>query len=185
MSFSAPLAAFVRTVIGPLSRFAQHPAKVVSQAADGSVSVRTDSDEVPPLDAVPLTLGVPGLKVKVGPGTRVRLSFASGNPATPEVSLWEGEGLLELELDASVKVVLKAPQVLLGGPAPGFSAALGERTDARLDALEAAFNSHVHPTAAVGPPSVPLPVPGVIPVGVPPGSPPVGSVSSSSVKVTE
>lgn len=32
------------------------------------------------------------------------------------------------------------------------------------NSLVTAFNSHVHPTAAVGPPSVPTPVPGTIPV---------------------
>lgn len=125
MSFGKPLADFIRQTIGPLFGFGFHPAAVVSQASDGSVEVKPDSPVVPPQKGVPLVLGVPGIKVKVGPGTRVRLSFASGNPGASEVALWEGDGLLELELDASVKVVLKAPQVLLGGPAAAQAFVLG------------------------------------------------------------
>lgn len=125
MSFGKPLADFIRNVVGPLFGYAFHPGAVVSQDADGTVEVKPDSPVVPPQKGRPLRLGVPGVKVKVGPGTRVRLYFASGSPEASEVALWEGDGLLELELDASVKVVLKAPQVLLGGPAAAQAFVLG------------------------------------------------------------
>ena len=43
-------------------------------------------------------------------------------------------------------------------------AALKSRPD-RLDKLQAAFDAHMHATAATGPPSPPTPVVGLIPVG--------------------
>lgn len=82
-----------------------------------------------------------------------------------------------------VRVYFKDTQLCLGEESPGFSVALAEKVNARLDALEAAFNAHVHPSAPTGPTTPPLTVPGVIPVGTGTGSPTVGSVSSSTVKV--
>jgi hypothetical protein len=180
MSFGPALAAFIRSVVGPLFTYATHPGAVVAQAADGTVEVKPDSPTVAPQKGVPLTLGVPGIKVKVGPGTRVRLSFASGKPDASEVALWEGDGLLELELDASVKVVLKAPAVHLGEANPAYSVALAEKVNQRLGNLEAAFDAHFHG----GPGSPVVAIPGVIPVetAFPAGPGVVGSVASSTVK---
>lgn len=47
---------------------------------------------------------------------------------------------------------------------------------ARLNAIQQAFDTHVHATAAVGPPVVPTPVAGVIPIG------PLGNVAATKVK---
>jgi hypothetical protein len=113
MSFGPALREFIRNTIGSLLWYAQHPGQVVAQASDGSVEVKPDSPAVGPQKNVPLRLGVPGIKVKVGPGTRVRMYYAGGEDGASEVALWEGDGLLELELDASVKVTVKAPQVVL------------------------------------------------------------------------
>lgn len=86
-----------------------------------------------------------------------------------------------IEVKASTEVKLTAPHVVLVNDSD--SMALASRTDARLAHLEAAFNVHVHATAAPGPPVPPTPIPGVIPVETPPpGSGFVGTVASASVK---
>jgi len=132
MSFGPALREFIRNTVGSLLWYAQHPGQVVAQASDGSVEVKPDSPAVGPQKGVPLRLGVPGIKVKVGPGTRVRMYFSGGEEGASEVALWEGEGLLELEMDASVKVTVKAPQVVLdaadlrlGGPTATQALVLG------------------------------------------------------------
>lgn len=87
-----------------------------------------------------------------------------------------------IRVTASTKVVVAAPLVDLAGNTDAV--ALASKTEARLSHLEAAFNTHVHPTAAVGPPSTPLPVPAVIPVEDVAGSGVVGAVASSKVKLS-
>lgn len=86
-----------------------------------------------------------------------------------------------IEVKASTQVKLTAPGVVLVNDSDAM--ALASRTDARLTHLEAAFNVHVHATAATGPPVPPTPIPGAIPVETPPpGSGFVGTVASASVK---
>lgn len=157
MSFGPELARFIRATVGSLRWFAQHPGAVVSQAADGTVEVKPDSPGVGAQKGVPLRLGVPGIKVKVGPGTRVRMYFAGGEDGASEVALWEGDGLLELELDASVKVTLKAPAVHLGETDPAYSVALAEKvmdevTSLRntVNSLVTKFNGHGHAVSTTG-----------------------------------
>lgn len=55
--------------------------------------------------------------------------------------------------------------VYAGDAAATKKLALADDVDDRLGKLQAAFDSHVHATAAVGAPSPPTPVPLVIPVG--------------------
>jgi len=104
-----------------------------------------------------------------------------------EVALYTDQGdkvVLErggtIRVVASTKVVVAAPLVELAGNADAV--ALASKVESRLVHLEAAFNAHVHPTAALGPPSTPLPVPLVIPVEDAAGSGVVGNVASSKVK---
>jgi hypothetical protein len=143
MSFGPALSRFIRDTIGPLFGYAFHPGAVVAQASDGTVEVKPDSPVVPPQKGRPLRLGVPGIKVKVGPGTRVRLYFSGGSPEASEVALWEGDGLLELELDASVKVVINSPQVHLGGDSPPDSAIKGTTYRAAEDTLLTALSTYL------------------------------------------
>jgi phage baseplate assembly protein V len=58
----------------------------------------------------------------------------------------------------------EAGVVHLGSDAGASFVALATATQASLNQLRDAFNAHMHATAAVGPPSIPTPSPGVIPV---------------------
>jgi hypothetical protein len=87
--------------------------------------------------------------------------------------------------DGGLQIHINVTQILLGGEDATEAAAIASKTDARLSHLEAAFNAHVHPTAAVGPPSPPTPVLGIIPVetALPVGPGVVGTTASSTVKI--
>jgi hypothetical protein len=61
--------------------------------------------------------------------------------------------------------VLVEGAVIRLGRAAGQKVALADEVKDRLDKLQQAVDTHVHATAAPGPPVPPTPVPGVIPVG--------------------
>ena len=108
----------------------------------------------------------PGLRSPGGPGNAPRTDAAVFGYATAETG---GTHAVHVTPDG----------ISLGEANPAYFVALAEKVNQRLDALELAFNQHVHG----GPGSPPVPSPGIIPVGELPGSPPVGSVASPTVKV--
>lgn len=76
-------------------------------------------------------------------------------------------GVVTIKPNGDVVVVPGAGgKVYLGDAAATKLVALADDVDNRLGKLQAALDAHVHPTAAVGPPSPPTLVPGVVPVGV-------------------
>lgn len=79
------------------------------------------------------------------------------------------------EVDASAMVVAAA-DLRLGDKTAADFVALASLVMARLNALQQAFDAHVHATAATGPPVGPTPVPGLIPVGA------LASVAAAKVK---
>lgn len=97
-------------------------------------------------------------------GTTIRVR------ANGDVDIETG-GLGRLRVEASTGIVH------LGSVAATSFVALADLTKQRLDALQAAFDQHTHPTAGAGAPSPPTPVPGVIPVGA------LESVAATRAKV--
>ncbi len=97
-----------------LDRFALYPAEVVTQDADGLVSVRADDARLPPVSGVPIRHGIPGVTVEVEKGARVLLGFDAGQPDRPFVALWNSGGLKALKIEASGTVTVKADSVILG-----------------------------------------------------------------------
>lgn len=119
----------------------QFTAQVIRQAADGTLDLLPDDLRIRSqgLQGVPIRHGLPGVTVEVLPGGRVLLAFDGGDPSRPYAALWH-EG-----------TVLK---VHIGGQR---AVAMGDLVKARLDAMQIAISTHLHPTAAVGPPSPPTP----------------------------
>ena len=76
------------------------------------------------------------------------------------------------------QLTITAPMVVLGDNASPQFVALANLVLDRLTKLQNAFDTHVHATAAAGPPSPPTAVPGVIPVGT------LASVAATKVKAT-
>jgi len=58
-----------------------HGGIVRSQQADGSIDVTVDDPRIGGARAVPFKLGLPGCKVTIPAGTRVRLAFADADPS--------------------------------------------------------------------------------------------------------
>lgn len=104
---------------------------------------------------------------------RVALVFDRGTRLVDELA--EGEAAMHIgnagqvvHLKANGDVVITpgaGAKVYLGDDGATKKVALADEVDDRLSAIQTAFDAHVHPTAAVGPPSVATPVPGVIPIG--------------------
>jgi len=72
----------------PLEYLAPHDATVVAQMGDGSLDLRLDDPKMPGLSGVPIWLGLPGVRVEVSKGARVKVGFASGDPGKPFAGLW-------------------------------------------------------------------------------------------------
>lgn len=68
-------------------------ATVVSQRADGTLDLKPDAGGVlPDLLAVPLDVGIPGCKVTVPEGARVRVAFVGGSPRSARAFAPEQDG---------------------------------------------------------------------------------------------
>lgn len=68
-----------------------YPCTVVAQDADGSLQLYPDDAKMRGngLVKVPLRIGMPGVKVLVSPGARVRLYFEDADPKKPAAALWD------------------------------------------------------------------------------------------------
>ncbi len=128
-----------------------YPAVVKSDNGDNTYDVICDNKalgEFSGLQKIPLRVGLPGTTVVVPVGSRVLVGFEEGNPSQPIICLFSaGTSMTEVAIGAAAVALAKAQEAL----------------DA-LEAIQTAFDAHVHPTAATGPPSVATPVPSVIPL---------------------
>ncbi len=123
--------------LGPLRRRIQysclHPARVAGQNADGTLQVVPDDAELKGsgLDRVPIRSGLPGSRVTVQSGARVRLGFDGGNPSKPFAALWD-EGLVgatdlvtEIKLGKGLGAVLREGDTISITPGNGAGVVAG------------------------------------------------------------
>ena len=103
----------VLQIIAPLDFYALYPVEVVAQNEDDTVEIKSQHKRVSSTSRVPIR-GLPGVRVRVKQGTRMLLGWEAGDERAPFVSLATADGLEELIVTASVKVVVNAPQVFLG-----------------------------------------------------------------------
>src|SRR5690606_15789866 len=110
----------------------QYTAVVQRQAADGTLDLLPDDPRLrgTGLQAVPIRHGLPGVEVEVPSGVRVLLGFDAGDSRRPYAALWHSEQVTAVRIGGSDAVAL-APLV-----------------SARLDAIQAAFDTHIHTTTA-------------------------------------
>lgn len=140
------LESLVRTWMDRTDYHALYACKVAGQNADGTLALIPDSKKFSGLDRIPLRLGVPGVTVKVAPGSRVLLGFENGSPSHPVATLWEVSSMTELHITSTAKVVVNAPEIDLGSETPSDSVVLGSR-------LASSFNTHTHLSASPGSPT--------------------------------
>lgn len=87
--------------------------KVLKQHADlRRVDVQPDDPRLPPMSAIPLRVGIPGLDVTITKGHRLSVGWDDGQPDLPFAALWE-PGTLGT---TPVKVTFNAGVMELGGP---------------------------------------------------------------------
>lgn len=120
----ASLRALVTSLTARIDYYALYPATVVSQGADGSVDVKVDSPKLANAIAgssgLKIRNGIPGLKVVVPKGIRVRVGFEGGDPSMPYASLWDSGSI------PGVQLYLAADAwAIRGGPAGGPQSFVG------------------------------------------------------------
>ncbi len=85
--------------------YALYPAKIIKQDAQGRLELQPEDVRLvnmwPGLTAVPIRLGLPGVKVTVPAGGRVLLGFEGGDPMAPVALLWDISSVSKLEIDAT------------------------------------------------------------------------------------
>jgi hypothetical protein len=89
---------------------------------------------------------IPGMTTKANP---------IPNAPTAHIVIGKENGAAQLRVTAS-QVQAIGDSVRLGAANASQALALATETKSRLDQIQAAFDAHMHPTAAVGPPSPPL-----------------------------
>lgn len=134
-----------RVTDGPINYSQWYPAKIVQQDADGTLHLLPDDARVrgTGMTKVPLRTGIPGLTVKVLPGTYVRVFFENGSPAAPVAALMDhASGVLEVQLQTTVKCAVASPQLLLGPTtSPTQSMLQGELEHAWIDGIVQALSN--------------------------------------------
>lgn len=130
----ASVEAIVEAIVGRrVDRSALYPARVVAQAADGTLEVMLDDTRFASMTKVRLRTFAPEVSIEVQPGARVLVGWEGGRPDSPYASLWESDGSL-------VKVTI-------GDAAAAQFAALANLVKARLDTIQSTFDTHTHPVS--------------------------------------
>lgn len=109
---------FVRKVLRWVPFVRMFPARVVSQAANaGPVDVLPDDAEIKGtgFQGIQLRHGLPGWKVKVPAGARVRLCFDAADAARPFAALWDEGSVTELAFDGGTKAVARVDDTVNAG----------------------------------------------------------------------
>jgi hypothetical protein len=107
---------------------ALYPGKVVKQASDGTLEVRPDDERLgSSITKVPIRTPAPDIVITVQPGARVLVGFEAGKPSEPYASLWQSGAIVSIAIGGDTD-------------APALAS--------KVDALEAAYNAHIHVTTA-------------------------------------
>lgn len=111
------LEAFIRRVMRRTPYHAKYVAVVQRQHDDDSLDLLPDDASIrgTGLSRVELRHGLPGVRVRVTPGSRVLLAFEAGNPAKPRATLWESGSIEDIRFDGGT-----APLARVGDPVRCF-----------------------------------------------------------------
>jgi hypothetical protein len=139
------LTRFIESLLRRVDRTALYPARVVSQAADGTLEVQIDDQRWPTLTKVQIRTFVPGATVKVANGARVLIGWDTGDARKPYAALWESGTLTDLTI--AVQNIIKA-----GENASNF-VALANLVKERVDTLQNAVDTHTHAAGALTSPA--------------------------------
>jgi hypothetical protein len=129
--------------------FGAYKSKVTSQnATTFAVSLDPYSALIAGQTDVPMLFGVPGVRAKVTATNEGSLLFLEGDPSKPFASFWKsGETVTELSFAATT--------LRLGSHSASDPVVTESRLQTALDTIRTWLNTHTHPTAGTGSPSVP------------------------------
>jgi len=128
------LLAIITAAFPRLRFFGSYPCKVVAQAGN-LLDVIPDDPTMPPMQAVPIRYGVPGVEATIAPGARVHVEFAGADPGRPFITVWESASVLELKIDATLLVlnsgvqpIARVGDAVVAGPFAGTITGPGNPT---------------------------------------------------------
>lgn len=115
--FKAALAELVERVMRRVDYFRLTPARVVRQAADGTLEVQPDDGTgLPGMTGVPIRHGLPGVTgVLVAAGTRVRVGFDAGDARRPFAALWDAGQATRITFNGSTRPLAREGDTADGG----------------------------------------------------------------------
>jgi hypothetical protein len=137
-----------------------YPARIVRQSGDGTLELLPDDPVIRGngLTGVPIRSGIPGVTVKVLPGSKVNLFFEGGDTKLPAAALWsDGSSVISAEITLTSELKITAPTVTLSAATvtvDGMLNVAGEVT-AHYNTLPSHVSLHTHPTPVglSGPPT--------------------------------
>lgn len=146
----------IREVVWPKLQLARmHPARVISQDSEGSVTVVLDDPAIggksKGLSRLPLVVGLPGTRVRTTSATRLRLIWDAGRPTKPRAGHFDQGTPAEqiiIEVTDKLRII-------------GDLEVTGEIT-AMCDTAPVSLSTHQHPSP-LGPTGSPIPLPPAIP----------------------
>lgn len=131
-TFAGVLARVARAATKHTIYFGQFTARVVLQAADGTLEIVPEDARIPPQVGVRM-LTPPGMTFEVERDTRVLLGFENGDPQKPVAQLWHVGDAKSVTIKATSKVIVDAPSVELGGEGGRPLACIGDVISGALD----------------------------------------------------
>lgn len=137
----AALTTLVARLTRRIDRVALYPARVVSQAADGTLDVVPDDPRLPAASGVPIRAGLPGVRVTVPAGARVLLTYAAGDPRWPVAALWELGTVTQLAVNGGTRKTAR----------DGESVARSDAFGTWITNVTSAINSLTTPTTITAP----------------------------------
>lgn len=187
MSLEDRMKAAFTAMVGKVTRridyLGMYPATVLKDHGDNTIDVEPDDARIAKMEAIPIALFLPGVKVEVATDTRVLIGWDGGNPAKPRAYLWTSDSLKILKLYATGEgaiVVVECDDIRMGTEAGAKALAFADQTDARLGALEAfahPVTGHQH-AGGFAPPNLPAP----FVAGSAGGNPPGGTTATQLLK---
>lgn len=123
--------ALVTQQTAPFDYYALYSGTVKAQSADlTTVDVSPDNAALGSgFQRIPLRHGLPGCKVQVQPGAKIRIGWDDGNPSQPFAALWNGG-------ETPSQITISASQVILGDT--------GGEPAAKATTLNTWLSTHTH-----------------------------------------
>lgn len=102
------LFALFKASVPRLDYYTTYSAKVVIQSGD-LFDLQPDDARIPPMGGIPIRHGLPGVTIRIPPGSTVLVGWENGDPSRPFCALWQGgEGNV-------TRITIVADTIELGG----------------------------------------------------------------------